>query len=200
MAKTSVTKPSASLCSSSPQALNDLGRYLLDRFAGNFVDLVEAAGSSYEQLMRLLVEMPYFKDVELYDKLEVPFYERAQLTVADLSVAFEGKGPGRSDDLDRLTVFADNLIPHVLRVDGVLLYEESLAARIDAEELIPPGSAEEVEIRACAVYPVEQLAKELHGSGHDVTTIGLDYLLWNRGQQPFYKKAKPRHRTRTVFY
>ncbi len=119
MAKTSVTNPSASLCSSSPQALNDLVRYLLDRFAGNFVDLVEAAGSSYEQLMRLLVEMPYFKDVELYDKLEVPFYERAQLTVADLSVAFEKKGPGHSGDLDRLAILADKLIPHVLRVDGV---------------------------------------------------------------------------------
>jgi hypothetical protein len=29
--------------------------------------------------------------------------------------------------------------------------------------------------------------------------MGLDYLLWNRGQQPEYK-ARPRHRTRTVFY
>jgi transposase len=29
--------------------------------------------------------------------------------------------------------------------------------------------------------------------------MGLDYLLWNRGQQPYYK-ARPRHRTRTVFY
>jgi hypothetical protein len=83
--------------------------YLLDRFHGNFVDLVEAAGSSYELLRRLLVEMPYFKDVELYDKLEVPFYKRPQLTVADVLVAFEEKGPGRFDDLYRLTSFADNL-------------------------------------------------------------------------------------------
>ena len=29
------------------------------------------------------------------------------------------------DDLDRLTIFADNLVPHVLRCDGVLVYEES---------------------------------------------------------------------------
>ena len=27
------------------------------------------------------------------------------------------------DDLDRLTIFADNLVPHVLRVDGVLRYD-----------------------------------------------------------------------------
>jgi hypothetical protein len=30
--------------------------------------------------------------------------------------------------------------------------------------------------------------------------MALDYLLWTRGQQPEYKRAKPRHRTRTVFY
>ena len=32
----------------------------------------------------------------------------------------------------------------------------------------------------------------------EVTARGLDYLLWNRGQEPAYK-AIPRHRTRTVF-
>ena len=144
--------------------------------------------------------MPYFDDVEHYDGLEVPFYKRAQLTPADIAVAFEGKGPGRFEDLHRLTIFADNLVPHVLRVDGILLYEEGLAARIDAEERIPPGSAEEVEIRACAVHVVEQLVGELRESGReDATAMGLDYLLWNRGQQPYYK-ARPRHRTRSVFY
>jgi hypothetical protein len=101
--------------------------------------------------------------------------------------------------LDRLTIFADNLVPHVLHMDGMLLYEEGLAARIEAEELIPSGSVEEVEIRACAVHAVERLARELRRSGYNVTAMGLDYLLWNRGQQPYYK-ARPRHRTRTVFY
>lgn len=180
-------------------ALNDLGRFLLDRFGGSFAGLVEAAGSSAERLVRLLVRMPYFNDVEPYYDLGVPFYKRAQLTAADLWVALEGKGAGRFDDLDRLTIFADNLVPHVLRVDGVLLYEETLAARIDSERLIPSGSIEEVEIRACAVHAVELLTRELRESGHEVTAMGLDYLLWNRGQRPYYK-ARPRHRTRTVFY
>jgi hypothetical protein len=180
-------------------ALNDLGRYLLARFGGSFVRLVEAAGYSAGRLVRLLAEMPYFNDVEAYEGIEVPFYKRAQITAADLWLAFDGRGPGCFDDLDRLTMFADNLVPHVLRVDGVLEYEDDLAARIDAGQLIPSGSAEEVEIRACAVYVVELLVEELRRSGHDVTSRGLDYLLWNRGQQPFYK-ARPRHRTRTVFY
>jgi hypothetical protein len=180
-------------------ALNDLGHYLLERFDGNCSALIKAAGSSAERLVQLLIEMPYFKDVALYDNLQVPFYKRAQLTAADLSIAFQGQGLGTFSDLDTLTIFADNLVPHVLRVDNVLLYEEALGARIDAGELIPSGSAEEIEIRACAVHAVELLKEELNRIGYDVKSLELDYMLWNRGQQPYYK-ARPRHRTRTVFY
>jgi hypothetical protein len=180
-------------------ALNDLGRYLLDRFDGSFGRLVEAAGSSAGRLVQLLIEMPYFDDVALYEGLQVPFYKRAQLTAADLALAFGGRGAGHFDDLDRLTIFADNLVPHVLRVDGVLRYADDLAARIDREELIPPGCAEEIEIRACAVHAVELLSEALRRSGRDIPPIKLDYILWNRGQEPYYK-ARPRHRTRTVYY
>jgi len=191
--------PIAELMQLFANALSDLGRYLLRRFDGSFTTLVAAAGASAEELVRLLLAMPYFNDVEPYDGLEVPFYKRAQLTAADLALAFNGQGPGRFDDLDRLTIFADNLVPHVLRVDGLLAYDDDLAARIDREELIPAGFAEEVEIRACAVWAVELLVDALRRSGSDVSARGLDYLLWNRGQQPQYK-AIPRHRTRTVYY
>ena len=56
------------------------------------------------------------------------FFKRAQLVPSDLALA----GMARFRDLDRLTIFADNLVPHVLRVDGVLVYDPRLAARIDA--------------------------------------------------------------------
>jgi hypothetical protein len=181
------------------KALNDLGGYVQQDFNGSFTGLIEAAGASAERLMHLLVCMPYFYDVELYDALEVPFYKRAQLTAADLSLAFGGEGPGKFDDLQNLTIFADNLVPHVLRVDKILLYVEALMSRIDSGSLIPAGSAEEIEIRACALHSVELLKTELRASGHPVTSMGLDFLLWNRGQQPAYKSI-PRHRTRTVFY
>ena len=180
-------------------ALNDLGRYLLDCFDGEFTALVAAAESSAERLVRLLKKMPYFNDVGLYRRIEVPFYKRAQITAADLKIAFNGRRWGYFDDLDHLTIFADNLVPHVLRMDGVLIYEESLIDRITTGTLIPAGSAEEVEIRACALHAVELLKKEMLKSGHVIKSLELDYLLWNRGQQPHYK-AVPRHRTRCVFY
>jgi hypothetical protein len=180
-------------------ALNDLGRYLLNRFKGNFAALVEAANSSAARLVQLLQEMPYFNDVEPYDGIQVPFYKRAQITAADLSVAFKGRKWGHFKDLDQLTIFADNLVPHVLRMDGVLIYAESLIERIAAGTLIPAGSAEEVEIRASAVHAVELIKNEIRKSGQPITSPDLDYFLWNRGQQPHYK-AVPRHRTRCVFY
>jgi hypothetical protein len=180
-------------------ALNDLGRYLLDNCNGDFVRLVESAGSSGARLVQSLSKMPYFNDVEPYHRLEVPFYKRAQITVADLALAFKGQGWGQFDDLDQLTIFADNLVPHVLRIDGILMYDQSLIGRIDGGELIPARSPAEVEIRACAVHAVELIKSAIVRTGQHVTSAGLDYLLWNRGQQPHYK-AIPRHRTRTVYY
>jgi hypothetical protein len=180
-------------------ALNDLGRYLLDDFKGNFTALVEAAESSAGRLVQLLKKMPYFNDVGLYNGIEVPFYKRAQITAADLSIAFRGWGWGHFNDLNHLTIFADNLVPHVLRMDGVLIYEASLIEPIAAGTIIPAGSAEEVEIRACALHAVELIKMEILKSGQTINSPDLDNFLWNRGQQPHYK-AIPRHRTRCVFY
>lgn len=176
------------------KAWNDLGRYLLARFDGRFEALVAEAGHSAARLVELLSAMPFFNDVEPYKGRAVPFYKRAQLTAADLSLALRGEQYGAFSDLNRLTIFADNLVPHVLRLDGVLVYDASLVERIEGGELIPAGSEEEVEIRASAVHAVELLSGILN-----VRAMDLDYLLWNRGQQPEYK-ARPRHRTRTVFY
>jgi hypothetical protein len=165
------------------RALNDLGTLVAQRFGGSFRALVDAANGSAEQLVGILREMPFYQDIG--------FYKRAQLTGADLSLA----GVAHFDDLDQLTIFADNLVPHVLRVDRILSYAPELLARIEHGELIPSGSPEEVEIRACALHAVELIRRCLS----NVTSMQLDYVLWNRGQAPAYK-ALPRHRTRTVFY
>jgi hypothetical protein len=180
-------------------ALNDLGRLLLKRFGGSFSALVEAADHSAGSLLQLLRQLPYFNDVEPYDSLEVPFFKRAQIVAADLAVAFQGNSWGHFRDLDQLTIFADNLVPHVLRMDGILVYESTLISRIEAADLIPAGSTEEVEIRACALHAVELIKASICKAGCQITSSQLDYFLWNRGQQPEYK-AVPRHRTRTVFY
>jgi Queuosine salvage protein len=158
------------------EALRDLGTFLDVRTA---LDLV---GGSAERLAEDLAQgMPFFDDVG--------FWKRAQITANDLALA----GVAEFDDIDELTVFADNLVPHVLRTDGVLAYDERLAAHVDCGKLLPRGREEE-EIRACAVHACEAIAAEL-----GLPPRILDVMLWNRGQEPRYK-ARPRHRTRTVYY
>jgi hypothetical protein len=181
------------------RALRELGAWLDSRHAGSFAKAVDAAGESAERLAAALVEMPLYRDVARYAGFEVPFYKRAQLTAADLAAAFGTRGPGRFRDLERLTIFADNLVPHVLRREGVLVYAPGLAARIDREELVPAGSPEEVEIRAVALHAVERAVLALQQQGIDASAQRLDYLLWNRGQRPEIK-AHPRHRTRCPYY
>ena len=149
--------------------------------------------------MRLLARMPCYRDVARYEELEVPFYKRAQITCADLALAFEGQGPGAFRDQGELTLFADNLVPHVLRMQGALRYVPELAARIDREELLAAGSPEEVEIRAVALHAVERLAAACAARGFAIRPAALDQILWARGQAPAIK-AVPRHRTRCTFY
>jgi len=193
------TGPAQELMALFAQALNDLGTWLGGRYDDDPLGPIEDAGQSAGRLVDLVSEMSFFRDVSIYDGAEVPLYKRAQILVTDLAIAFDGQGPGSLRDLDRLTVFADNLVPHVLRVDGLLDYDTDLLARIERGELIPAGSPEEIEMRAVAVHAVERISAELRASGVSATARELDYLLWNRGLGEKYK-ALPRHRTRTVFY
>ena len=133
-----------------------------------------------------------FADVSAYGGRDIPLFKRAQLAAADLDRA----GAARFPDQDRLTLFADNLVPHVLRVDGLLRLDPDLARAIDAGELLVHDSPEEVELRACAVHAAELLSKATQDR---LRPVDLDYVLWNRGQEPRYK-AIPRPRSRTTAY
>ncbi len=174
-------------------SLRDLGQRVSAEHRGSFADVIDAAGGSAVALARRLGGWPSFSDLSRYDELEIPFLKRAQIAPADLARA----GAADFSDLNRLTMFADNLVPHVLRIDGILAFSPDLVARIDREELIAHGSPEEVEIRACAVHAVELLVAAMPADG--VSAAAVDQFLWQRGQQPRYK-ASPRHRSRCTAY
>jgi hypothetical protein len=149
------------------------------------LDLVAEAGSAERLAETLARGMAMFDDRG--------FYKRAQIVANDLALA----GVAEFDDLDRLTIFADNLVPHVLRCDGVLIYDEQLAARIDRGERLTLGGAER-EIRACALHACELISQRT-----GVPARKIDTWLWTRGQsgeRGTQYKSRPRHRCRTVFY
>jgi Potential Queuosine, Q, salvage protein family len=161
------------------QALRQVGRFLGDRGALDVI--ADAGGSAVRLAEQLAAGMTMFSDPG--------FYKRAQIAGSDLALA----GVASFRDIDRLTIFADNLVPHVLRCDGVLVYDERLAAHIDAGRPLRPGPQER-EIRACAVHACALLAQRT-----GMTERDIDNALWTRGGAPEYK-AVPRHRCRTIFY
>jgi Potential Queuosine, Q, salvage protein family len=172
-------RPDLELMSLYAQALRSLGGFLGKRRA---LDVVGECGGSAERLAeRLVGAMAMFDDRG--------FYKRAQILASDLALA----GVAEFEDLDRLTIFADNLVPHVLRCDGVLVYDDALADQIDAGVVLRAGGAER-EIRACALHACELISQR-----NGVPPRVIDNWLWNRGQAPEYK-ARQRHRCRTVFY
>jgi hypothetical protein len=174
-------------------ALNDLGVFMA-KGGDKAMAVIDAAEQSAVRLAEALTEMPFFRDVEELDGQQVSFYKRAQLTTADLSRRLSSSERCGFGDLHRLTAFADNLVPHVLRVDGVLQYNAELAAAIDAGERLDAGERAEVEIRAAAVHAVELLTERT-----GLRAMDLDEMLWLRGGGSRYK-AIPRHRARSVFY
>jgi hypothetical protein len=175
--------PGNELMSLYAQALRELGNFLgRGKSPRRALDLVAEAKGSAVRLAEILAGgMAMWRDRG--------FYKRAQIVASDLALA----GVAEFRDLDRLTIFADNLVPHVLRCDGVLVYDDALAARIDAGKRLSLGGAER-EIRACAVHACALISQRT-----GVCEREIDNWLWTRGQAPEYK-ARPRHRCQTVFY
>lgn len=182
------------------QNLNELGRVLMESYGGAAANLVEAAEGSAVALAGLLAtELPSFRDVARYGSRDIWFLKRAQLFAADLHGAFQGRNRGSFSDMDRLTAFADYKLPQVLRHLGILVYDRALEDKVERLEPLPPGSPEEVEIRANTVGCVELLRLGLERAGRAARSYEIDWFLWNMGQDPKFRE-RPYHRTVTVFY
>jgi hypothetical protein len=173
-------------------SLRDVGGHVLADHGGRFEAVIDAAEGSAVSLADLLAGWAAFADVSIYEDRPVPFFKRAQIAAADVNRS--GVAPLAGEE--RLTAFADNLVPHVLRLDGVLRLDPSLEARIEAGELLTHGSAEEVELRATAVHAIELLSA---ATGGRLCPAEIDAVLWNRGAAERYKSL-PRPRSRNTAY
>jgi hypothetical protein len=172
--------------------LRDVGERVLAEHTGSFGEAVDAAGGSAVALADLLAGWDAFADVSTYDGRPVPFYKRAQIAAADI----DRFGIAELRETERLTAFADNLVPHVLRVDGVLRLDPALEEAIDAGDLLVHGSPEEVELRACAVHAIELFSAATNGR---LSPAQIDAALWSRGSGARYK-SRPRPRSRNTAY
>jgi hypothetical protein len=180
-------------------ALNQLGHWVLSNYNGEFLGFLRQSRSVASSITKL-TEMPFFRDVATYGTITVSFLKRAQILLHDMKIAEPKNKLLDFDDFDELTIFADNLIPFVLREDGALTYHPWLGNRIDSGEVIGSNSLEEIEIRACAITACELIKDVITEEWKHVSAREIDYLLWHRAQELKSVSRHRRHITRCVYY
>ena len=180
--------------------MRQIGRTLLADYGGQFTALIAQAGGSAVALAQLVVAaFPSYDDTSTYAGRRIRIYKRAQILPADLYGAFGGRGWGAFRDIGELTAFADYKVPQVLFKLGILRYDPALEARIRQGQPLPPGSEEEVEIRAASVWGVELLRRAMARHGREAIAIEVDWILWEMGLH-LGPEDMPYHLTRTTAY
>jgi len=185
-------------------SLDQLGRFLLNRYDGRVIHFLEACRFDAETIVEALTAMPTFDDVCSHRGDTVCFYKKAQLFAADAARACRQYGWGEIHGTENLTMFADNAVVQVLRILGVLEVDRELAARINAAIPLDTCSPEEVELRASAVNAGHMLVEKFRQKNADgsLGVIELDYYLWKVSHEaPYLERADiRRHLTLGEFY
>ncbi|KAI3871302.1 hypothetical protein MKW92_044251 [Papaver armeniacum] len=179
--------------------LHEVGKELERNFGGKAVNIVESCGKSAVSLVATITRhFPGFRDHSVYKGHQVFLYKRAQIFAADLWGAFKGQGYGEFNDIGSITIFADYIVPAVLKQLGVLKYSSTLSSIIEANNEIGSGTEEEVELRACSIYAVEKMRELIKiKSGKQVLSVELDLWLWSYGIQC---PSLQHHRTLSIYY
>ena len=178
-------------------AWNELGQFIVSRYKGEFQNFIEDVQLSAIRFIEILSHLPLWCDISRYKGYQLPFMKRAQLAAYGLSLT--GHRSCRFSDLSELSIFCDNLIPHVLCVDGVLQIEPAMAERISEGRHLQQGSAEEIELRSATVAACEKIVADCRSHSYDIDALQLAARIWKQGQGPRYKKV-PRPRVVTYFY
>lgn len=186
---------SAAFAGQCAQSLRQMARAVQQSGTGSWAEFVFNHTASVNDMISRLITIESFQDIQTYKGRMIPFYKRAQITVADIHLAFARLGHNLFPDINKLTMFADNGVPHVLHLDGILDYSPALAADIRAGREIPAGSEQETELRGCAGQAVELIAAE-----KGLSPMAIDHILWHRSAEDERYLAQKPHLTKTVFY
>lgn len=175
-----------------------VSEFMIQKYPDPTKFILSANQSTKVLLKKIYKELPYFDDFAFYKNKKIYFLKRAQILIADIYGAFEGKELGYFKDIDYLTCFADYKLPQILNYYGILEYSWDLENKIKNKNLIKPGSQEEIEIRANTILAVEFLKKDFKNLGLNLKSFEIDWYLWNQAQK--IKFNLPHHRSKSVYY
>ena len=178
--------------------LNSVATAIEERWGGAIANLVATGEQDAEHIVDLIAEtIPGFHDAPRSPIGRLPFFKLARLATAMMSAG----GSTPLAGLERLPVYPDYMLPRVLRHNGVMIYDDDLAAAVDSRTLIARESLWELGIRWATVYAGDRLAGALRAHGTDVSTPALDYTLWESAVLgPEAGMMGEHHRTLTLAY
>jgi len=182
----------------------ETGAVLAAKYGGRYYNFIRSCPPRlYDNgkglVERLALEFPRYNDVSLYDGHEVKFYKLTQLGFWQIYSGLGAAGGFGLEDPQKMTAFADYIVPVALRLMGVTRYSPALERAINTYELIPRDSRQEIEIRAHCLYATALLADEinkLRPSDQQVIIPQIDARLWTH----YHATPWPHHLTRTIMY
>ncbi len=186
------------------EVLHQVGKVLAEKYNGRFHVFVKAC---YPKLYdngnglidRLVTEFPRFNDVSLLDGHEIKFYKLAQLGIWMMYSTLHREGKFRLEDPQKMTAFADYIVPVALRLHGITSYSPRLEQAINTRQLIPRDFRWEIEIRAHCLYATALLTEEinkLRPADRQVIIPQIDARFWTH----YHTTTWPHHLTRTIMY
>ena len=186
------------------QILREVGEVLAQKYRGRFHNFVRSCSPRLYDggnglVERLAGEFARFDDVSDYGGQMVKFYKLPQLSLWFLYLSLGKTGFFRIEDLERMTAFADYIVPAAFRLLGITSYSEALENAIQSHQIIARDSTWEVEIRAHCIYASALLAEEinrLRPADNQILVPQIDYRLWGHYHTTWW----PHHLTKTIMY
>ncbi|MGA3092291.1 MAG: queuosine salvage family protein [Terriglobales bacterium] len=186
------------------QILHQVGTTLTAKYGGRFSNFVKSCSPRlYDQgnglIDRLVAEFHRFNDVSDYDGDSIRIYKLPQLAIWFLYSSLRHPGTFPIADIDKMTAFADYIVPMALRLLGITRYSTELEQAIDSYQMIPRDSQREIEIRSHCIYAVALLTEEinrLRPPDRQIIAPQLDARLWTHYHTTWF----PHHLTKTIMY
>jgi hypothetical protein len=186
------------------ELFHQVGAVLAAKYQGRYHNFIHScAPRLYDHgnglVERLAAEFPRYNDVSQYDGYEIKFYKLTQLGYWQIYSGFGLHGAFRLEDPQKMTAFADYIVPVALRLMGMTSYSPELEHEINTYQLIPRDSHREIEIRAHCLYATALLADEINKRRppeRQVIIPQIDARLWTH----FHTTEWPHHLTRTIMY
>jgi len=186
------------------EVLRQVGQVLVAKYGGHFYNFIAACppllyDNGKGLVDRLVAEFPRYNDVSQFEGHEIKFYKLAQLGFWGLYASLGRSGQFKLEDPQKLTAFADYIVPVALRLMGITSYSQELEQTIDTYQLIPRDSRQEIELRAHTIYATALLREEinkLRPADMQIIIPQVDARLWSAYHKTFW----PHHLTKTIMY